>query len=152
VNNRESSILDTIDHIQKVQRFLGIVIADLLYRSHSHDGSKLLPPELDGYAGLSEAVKGLQYGTDEHRAAFAPFKAIITHHYEANDHHPEHFQDSDIRRMTLPQIVEMVCDWKAASTRNSESLLPSLDASFKRFGIDEQLAWIIRNTISEMGW
>jgi hypothetical protein len=147
-----SSILDTIDHIQKVQRYLGIMIAELIFRSHSHDASKLMPPELDGYAGLSDAVRGLQYGTDEYRAAFAPFKGIIKHHYEANDHHPEHFPDSDISKMNLLQIIEMIADWKAASTRNNSTLMDSLDVSFKRFGIDEQLAAIVRNTVEAVEW
>lgn len=151
MNNREASILDTIDHIREVQLCLAQMIDDLQNRSLAHDKSKLMPPELDGYAGLSDAVKGLKYGTDEYRAAFAPFNVIIKHHYGANDHHPEHFQ-AGINDMDLLQIVEMICDWKAASTRNSESLTPSLEANFKRFGIDEQLALIIRNTVTVLGW
>lgn len=151
MNSRESSILDTIDHIQKVQLYLAQMVDDLQNRAMAHDRSKLLPPELDGYAGLSDAVRGLTYGTDEYRAAFEPFKAIIKHHYLHNDHHPEHFQ-AGIADMDLIRILEMLADWKAASTRNSDTLAPSLEASFKRFGIDEQLALVIRNTIAVLGW
>lgn len=152
MNSREASLFDTIDHIQKVQWYLAQIIENLQSRALMHDKSKLMPPELDGYAGLADAVKGFPYGTDEYRAAFEPFKKIIRHHYDANDHHPEHFQDNDIRRMNLLQVVEMVTDWKAASTRRDDTLLKSLDVSFKRFGIDDQLAWIIRNTINDLEW
>lgn len=151
MTGREQHILDTIDHIQKVQLYLQQMIDDLQGRLLVHDRSKLMPPELDGYAGLKDAVAGLKYGTDEYRAAFAPFNVIIKHHYGANDHHPEHFQ-AGIADMDLLQFVEMICDWKAASTRTSDTLTPSLDASFKRFGIDEQLALIIRNTVTVLGW
>lgn len=151
MNSREQQLLDTIDHIQKVQLYLQQMIDDLQNRLLVHDRSKLLPPEIDGYAGLSDAVKGLKYGTDEYKAAFAPFNVIIKHHYGANDHHPEHFQ-AGIDDMDFLQIAEMIADWKAASTRNSETLTPSLEASFKRFNISEQLALIIRNTVTVLGW
>jgi len=151
MNSRESSILDTIDHIFKVQQYLTQLAMDLQSRAILHDHSKLVPPELDGYAGLTDAVRGLQYGTDEYRAAFEPFKAIIKVHYLHNDHHPEHFQ-AGIVDMSLSQIIEMLADWKAASTRNSTTLKDSLEVSIKRFGIDEQLAQIIRNTIDDLGW
>ncbi len=151
MNGRESHILDTIDHIQKVQTFLTQIIMDLQSRSVVHDQSKLLPPEMEGYAGLKDALAGLTYGTDEYRAAFGPFKTVINHHYLVNDHHPEHFQ-AGIDGMDLLQIAEMIADWKAASTRNSKMLVPSLEASFKRFNIGEQLALIIRNTVTVLGW
>lgn len=151
MNAREAHVLDTIDHIQKVQLYLQQIIDDLQKRLLVHDRSKLLPPEIDGYAGLKDAVNGLKYGTDEYRAAFEPFKSIIARHYAYNDHHPEHFNEG-IKEMSLLQIVEMLADWKAASTRNSTELAPSLLASFQRFGIDEQLAVVIRNTVEDLDW
>lgn len=154
MNDSILSILDTIEHIQMVQAYLGQIVEELHARAIVHDRSKLQEPELTGYQGLSEAVKGLQYGTDEYRAAFAPFKETIQRHYAKNDHHPEHFQDNEVRRMHLLQVIEMLADWKAGSMRNSESLLPSLDVSFKRFGIDanSHLAWLIRNTVLHLDW
>lgn len=151
MTGREAHILDTIDHIQRVQTLLSEIIVDLQARVVMHDRSKLLPPEMEGYAGLKDALNGLEYGTDEYCAALEPFKTIINHHYLQNDHHPEHFQ-AGIDDMDLLQIIEMVCDWKAASTRNSESLIPSLGASFERFGIGEQLGLIIHNTVTVLGW
>lgn len=151
MTSREAHALDAIDHIRKVQTYLMQLVIELHSRALLHDSSKLMPLELDGYAGLSDAVRGLKYGTEEYRAAFEPFKPIIQHHYEANDHHPEHFQGG-ISEMNLLQLVEMIADWKAASTRNSKTLAETLDASFKRFGIDDQLAAIIRNTVASLEW
>lgn len=145
------SLADTIAHIKAVQGFLSDIIAALDLRLSAHDESKLREPELSGYAGLSEALKGLAYGTPEHRAAFAPFKPIIKHHYLHNDHHPEHFQNG-INDMDLLQIIEMLADWKAASTRHSASLTETIGTTIERFGISEQFALIIRNTIDAMGW
>ncbi len=145
------STRDAIRHIGMVQCYLNELIKEWITRSSVHDLSKLNEPELSGYAGLSDAVKGLKYGTDEYRAAFAPFKAIINHHYEANDHHPEHFKNG-LAGMNLLQLVEMVCDWKAASLRTSSTLEDSLEASFQRFKIEPQLAAIIYNTIRELRW
>lgn len=151
MTSREATLLDTIDHIRKVQTYLMQLVIELHSRALLHDSSKLMPPELEGYAGLSDAVRGLKYGTEEYRAAFAPFKSIIQHHYEANDHHPEHFAGG-VSEMNLLQIVEMVADWKAASMRNSKTLTETLDASFQRFGIDAQLAAVIRNTATFLDW
>lgn len=147
------STLDSINHIKQVQFFMEQVIKGLIERARLHDASKLNEPEYSGYAGLSEALKGLQYGTDEYRAAFVPFRAIIQHHYQANDHHPEHFDKTDgVAQMNLLQLVEMFCDWKAASTRNGSSLLDSLDVSVQRFGVEPQLAKIFTNTARDLDW
>ncbi len=147
----EKSMLDTIHHFRLVQHYINTIVEHLLLRSELHDTSKLQEPELSGYAGLAEAVNGLKYGTEEHRAAFAPFKEVIAHHYAVNDHHPEYF-GGDVSQMNLLQLAEMLCDWKAASRRSDPSVLPSLGESLKRFNIEPQLASIIQNTVSTLDW
>lgn len=58
-----------------------------------------------------------------------------------------------INGMNLMQIVEMVCDWKAASERLADSdFAAGLEISRKRFGIDDQLFGIIQNTARAQGW
>lgn len=143
---------DTLRHIEAVQGNLQLVGTRLAIRSHNHDSSKLQEPELSGYAGLSDALAGLQYGTPEHRAAFAPYKEIIRHHYEHNSHHPEHYPARGIAGMSLLDIVEMFCDWKAANDRSGGDFAESIQISIKRFEIDEQLASILENTRVELGW
>jgi hypothetical protein len=143
---------DAIEHIEKVQFHLDRCATDLDARVILHDASKLEEPELSGYAGLAEAVKDLKYGTPEYRAAFQPFKAIIQHHYAANDHHPEHF-GAGVDGMNLLQIIEMLCDWKAASERfGGGDFAESLKVSVARFEIEPQLENILRNTAKYLGW
>lgn len=49
--------------------------------------------------------------------------------------------------MTLVDIVEMLCDWKAASLRqNDGNLLKSIETNAQRFGYDDQLRRIFVNT------
>lgn len=145
------STRDTLDHIAKVEGYLSL-IADLLrIRAATHDASKLEEPELSGYAGLSDALKGLTYSTPEHRAAFAPFKPIIKHHYEHNSHHPEHWPEG-VDNMSLLDVIEMTADWKAASERGNGDFTESIRVSVERFKIDAQLANILINTAIELGW
>lgn len=93
-------------------------------------------PELQKYA----------YGTPEFKTALGTIDAAIKHHYWLNDHHPEHFIDG-VNGMTLVQIVEMVCDWLAASGRSGTPLSMGLEINKARFHIDDQLALIIQNTV-----
>ena len=49
--------------------------------------------------------------------------------------------------MTLVDIVEMLCDWKAASLRHNDgNLLKSIEINANRFGYDDQLKQILINT------
>jgi hypothetical protein len=55
--------------------------------------------------------------------------------------------------MSLLDIVEMFCDWKAASERTKQgSIMQSLGVNQKRFGIDAQLLAIFENTVKELNW
>jgi hypothetical protein len=43
-------------------------------------------------------------------------KPAIQHHYKANSHHPE-FYDNGVEGMSLFDVLEMLLDWKAATER-----------------------------------
>jgi len=59
----------------------------------------------------------------------------------------EHF-DNGINGMNLVDVVEMVCDWIAASKRHADGdPLESLEVNKDRFNLDPQLYEIIKNTI-----
>ena len=146
-----ASQIDTLDHINKVRGNLESTVKNLRQRALDHDASKLEEPELSGYEGLSQALKGLTYGTPEHREAFAPYKEIIRHHYACNRHHPEHWH-LGVTDMSLLDIIEMLCDWKAAHDRNGGDFGHSIQVSASRFNISEQLHAILINTAKEMGW
>lgn len=71
----------------------------------------------------------------------------LEHHYANNRHHPEHHKDG-IRGMTLVDIVEMFCDWKAASMRhNNGDMLTSIEKNKERFKYSDELEQIFKNTM-----
>ncbi len=146
------STQDTLDHIAKVQARLQECISRLTIRAAHHDRSKLVEPEKSGYDKLTIALKDVVYGSDEYRAALAEAKPVIDHHYAVNSHHPEH-RENGIAGMSLLDIVEMLADWKAASERTRQgSIAASLAHNKERFGISDQLAAILENTVRELGW
>lgn len=143
---------DTRYHIEKVRDNLSDVLHNLTRRAVVHDATKLVEPELSGYQGLSDALRGLTYGTPEHKTAFAPFKEIIAHHYAHNRHHPEYWPNG-VADMSLLDIIEMLADWKAANDRNNGDFKHSLEVSIARFHLDDdRIGEILMNTAKEIGW
>jgi hypothetical protein len=58
-----------------------------------------------------------------------------------------------VNAMSLLDVVEMFCDWKAAGERHADgSIMRSIEINKKRFGITDQLASIFENTAKEMDW
>lgn len=146
------STADTKEHIGKVQELVKIVTSELTVRAVRHDMSKLVEPEKSGFDMLTLKLSSLVYGSDEYKAALEEGKPTIAHHYAVNTHHPEHYENG-IAGMSLLDIIEMVCDWKAASERTKQgSIAQSLIHNKERFGISDQLAAIIENTVRELGW
>lgn len=176
------STQETLAHIRRVQTLLGDVMANLTARAIAHDASKLEEPEKSGFDEVTGALRGLTYGSPEYKEQLSRLQPILSHHYSVNSHHPEHYgvmecdlcfttvpKDhngqcpqcrnggfsirSNVAGMTLLDIVEMLCDWKAATERHSDgSITKSIQINKKRFQISDQLASILENTRKEMGW
>lgn len=137
---------DYIQHIQWLMEGMAWVQGQLMLRMLSHDRTKIGESELDAYAEIVPGFKNLQYGTEEHKAHGKRLGPAWKHHTEHNRHHPEHFE-SGISDMTLIDLVEMVCDWRAASMRGGYfDWERSLDQAKKNHGIDQQLFEILGNT------
>lgn len=146
------STADTLEHIGKVQARIKTVTNELTIRAERHDMSKLAEPEKSGYDRLVVDLKDIVYGTPAYQQALADAKPVIDHHYQANSHHPEHYANG-IADMSLLDVIEMLCDWKAASERTKQgSIAASLAHNKQRFGISDQLASILENTVKELGW
>ena len=144
-----------LDHIRRVRTLLNAIAHDLIQRGLEHDHSKLQEPERSGFKQMAEELKlaETEYGSDEYRAILKKYQPIIQHHYDANDHHPEHFTGG-IEEMDLVQLIEMLCDWKAASERmaGGGNMYRSIDINRERFGISDQLTQILLNTVATYGW
>jgi len=143
---------DTLVHINRVRELLGIVREDLSDRALVHDASKLQSPEKEAFDVLTPKLKGMTYGSAEYRACLRDLKPALDHHYAHNSHHPE-FYEKGVDGMTLLDVVEMFCDWKAATERHADgSLERSIQQNKERFKMDPQLVSIFENTRKALGW
>ena len=139
--------LKAMQHIEKVRNYLNMVAKDFLDRGEKHDQSKLIPPE-DKYLDYhSQNVDKVKYGTKQYYDFINTMKDGATAHYKHNSHHPEHYKNG-INGMNLFDLLEMVCDWKvASSTYANGNIKRSLEINRKRHNIDKQLFNILCNTV-----
>jgi hypothetical protein len=145
---------ETEKHIERVQTLCEDVVAAILTQSEFHDQSKLESPEKEIFDEVTPKLKGMTYGSDEYKEALASMGPALQHHYAENSHHPEHDGSaSGLGSMTLVDVVEMLCDWKAATERHADgSLAKSLRINPGRFGISDEMSAVLVNTAISMGW
>lgn len=138
---------ETMVHIQQVQKAVNKLSMLAIERGRVHDRSKLEAPEVEYFAKYTDELKDLTYNSKEYKECLEKMKPAIDHHYATNRHHPEHFPDG-VAGMSIVDILEMISDWWASAKRqNNGNLRISLEESCKRFGIEPQLASIIKNTL-----
>jgi len=143
---KDNSQLKTMRHIETVRNYLNAVIFNLLHRQVHHDQSKLQPPELEIFDEYTRKLRGMTYGSNEYKQCMKEMKPAIDHHNENNRHHSEHFKHG-ILGMTLVDLIEMLCDWKAASLRHDDgNIFKSIEINKKRFGYSDELKEILENT------
>lgn len=146
------STLDTLKHSRRVDQLLLQTIAALQDRVTRHDLSKMEPPEKAVFDRLTPLLKDSTYGSERYRASLAEMGECLVHHYGANRHHPEHYENG-IGGMTLVDLIEMLADWKAATERHDNgSLARSLPLQAERFAISPQMMEILTNTAVHFGW
>lgn len=110
---------ETRKHIARVNELLHLVVKLLLDRGDVHDASKLADPEVETFAKVTERLSGLTFGSQEYDDCLLEMKPALDHHYAKNRHHPQHFPNG-VTGMTLIDVVEMLCDWKASSERQHD--------------------------------
>jgi len=173
---------ETRAHIARVGELLDLVRDRLRARGIVHDESKLGPVEKPIFDRVAGKLKGLTYGSDEYKSSLKELGPALEHHYANNSHHPEHYQkqvciicfaeysanfvgycdrcangtftkEPNIAGMSLLDLIEMLCDWKAAGERHADgSMARSLEVNRDRFKIEPQLQSILENTARELGW
>jgi len=140
----------TQKHIARVQELVGEVVANLSHRAEVHDQSKLQSPEVEIFEEFTPKLAGSTYGSEEYEAFRLAMKPGLDHHYANNSHHPEYYEQG-IKGMSLLDLTEMLCDWKAATERHNDgNILRSLEINQKRFGYSDELKQILMNTVKEM--
>ncbi|HYE12200.1 MAG TPA: DUF5662 family protein [Patescibacteria group bacterium] len=139
-------IKETKQHVVKVATCIDKVIEELMIRRAFHDSSKMQEPELAIFTEFTPKLKNSTYGSDEYKGFLKEMGVALQHHYENNPHHPEHFENG-IKGMTLVDIVEMFCDWKAATLRHDNGdIYKSIEFNKNRFGYSDDLEQIFINT------
>lgn len=134
-------------HKLLIAKYLNPIASDIIKRSTTHDDSKLYGVEKELFLELDIVDENTQYGEDYYKKLRDKNVAVaIANHYMSNDHHPEHHSDG-IEDMDLVQLLEMLVDWKVGGlTLVSGDIFDSIEKNISRFGIDDQLASILRNT------
>lgn len=151
---------DTWAHIARVRRFMVQAMDNLQDRADRHDKSKLEPPEVAAFDIATPKLAGMEYGSDAYKQSLADLGPALAHHFEHNDHHPEHYENG-VAGMSAMALIEMVCDWRAASERvkqradGDEYLRRSFEEGLafnqRRFGYGDEVASILLNTARELG-
>ena len=152
VSNAHSydSAKDTLLHIKRVNELLLLFAKELMDRAICHDNSKLYDPEKPLFDKMTPLLKGLTYGSEEYKKSLAELKPALDHHYSHNSHHPEYYKDG-INDCNLFDLVEMLCDWKAASERHADgNIFQSIQINKTRFAMADQLAKIFENTVNKL--
>ena len=138
---------ETWKHIYQVEELVEEMAHQLGRRAHSHDNSKLSSPELEVFVEYTPKLKNSTYGSDEYKQFLKEMGKALDHHYANNRHHPEHFPNG-IKDMNLIDLIEMICDWKAATLRHADGdIHKSLEINQKRFGYSDELKQIFKNTV-----
>lgn len=143
---------DTMNHQNRVDDLIGKFVAELNFRGMSHDASKLREPEKSAFDMYTPVLALLVYGSEEYQKSLEQLAPALKHHYEGNPHHPE-CHPRGINGMTLIDLIEMFCDWKAATERhNTGNFQKSIEYNKGRFQMSDQLAEIFENTRKALGW
>jgi hypothetical protein len=138
--------VETQKHIEAVRKYIRFMIDKIDMRGVKHDASKLESPEVEVFAEYTPKLNNTTFGSEEYYQNLDHMKSALDHHYASNRHHPEHFVNG-INDMTLIDILEMFCDWKASTLRHNDgNLLKSIETNAERFHMDGQLKQILINT------
>lgn len=148
------ALLETLEHNITVQKNLGKLSSSLEARSTTHDASKLSLDEFEGFVGVKLIARKFPYGSKQYEESLKDNKAIELH-FSRNPHHPEHYPNG-MADMSLLDIIEMVCDWKATNEvrlrkqATEISWEDSLGVQRKRFDLTDSQMWLIRLIAKEI--
>ena len=138
---------ETRKHIWQVQSLMLYIATELIKRALNHDLSKLEEPEKQLFERYTSKLRETEYGSKKYYEYLEKLKPALEHHYKNNSHHPEYYENG-IEGMSLLDLIEMLCDWQAATKRHKDGdILKSIDLNQKRFGYSDELKKILMNTV-----
>lgn len=180
MNTKYDSTIETQNHIGEVRGRLARVIASLANRALVHDASKLVEPEKAVFDEFTPKLRDITYGSTEYHDTLRKMHPAIEHHNRHNRHHPEFHCPLEcilcfaaipdnatkcpkcgngefgrpgptLARMNLIDLLEMLCDWKAATLRHADGdVRRSIEYNQGRFAYGDELKQILLNTLDEI--
>ena len=145
-------LCDILNHVKDVQLYLEEIISELKKRGIIHDKSKFSDPEFSAFVNNVDKFKQVNYGSEEYNKLIEATKMAVDHHHKNNRHHTSYHKNG-IMDMNLIDLIELICDWKAASVRSPNlTFHDSLDIAMKKYNIPPDIEKILRNTINHLGW
>ncbi len=150
---------DTRKHQQWVAEDMMKCAKKLLDGAMVHDASKFSEIERKAYVEpvWELNTKEVPYGSDEYKRLTKQMGEGWEHHKFMNRHHPENvaltlpeFAHDIFGGMDLFDLMEMLCDWRAASKRRGNSPWLPIQGFVDKHGLSHQLRCILQNTLGRM--
>jgi len=151
---------DTRKHQQWVAEQLIACAKRLLDRAVVHDASKFSEVERTAYVEpvWEMNTRKVEYGSEEYKRLTAQMGEGWEHHKAHNTHHPEfvelnqpEFLHDPFAGIDLFDLLEMLCDWTAASKRRGNHPSVPIERFKEKMDLGNQLECILRNTLGLMG-
>ena len=132
-----------------VQDKLSTVARELISRGRTHDNSALGSPEIEVYHRFFSEYRKYKIGDPRKDEVFAQMAEAIGHHFQYNDHHPEHFENG-INDMDLIQLMQFTADIMSWSEQEQVDIFEILPMIRDKCGMVDQVYNLICNTITEI--
>ena len=122
---------------------------ELYHRGMNHDRSKLEEPEKCYFDIWTPRIKEASLGTPKYEEFLKQLSPALKHHYQVNDHHPEHYTNG-INGMHILSLSEMLCDWTATCDRHDDgNIYNSIEILSKKFKYEEPMKKVLSNTCEQ---
>ena len=165
-----------IAHRAHLASTMGQIRAMIDRRIDEHDLSKLNDDEFAGFARINRVAREHKFGSPEYAEAMQREKPTLDLHFSRNRHHAErpglmglkaeearglpddatYWEARNAANMTWLDIVEMVCDWRAAQLGygdNGRTWAENVEKNleFKGKYLTPAQTWLARSVAASLG-
>ena len=140
---------ELVKHVQLVEFYIRQLACEAMRRGKKHDESKWSEEEYTLFEKYTPKLKNCTYGSDEYKQYLKELTPALDHHYQINRHHPEHHMGyhPGIAGMNLIDIMEMLCDWLAATERHGDGdIFKSIELNQIRFHYSDDIKNVFERT------
>lgn len=165
-----------LQHTAHLRATLGRIVALIQHRADTHDLSKLNNDEFEGFARINRVAREQKFGSPEYIESMRQEKPTLDLHFSRNRHHAErprlmgeaaetarglpddstYWQAHGEAEMTWLDIVEMVCDWRAAQLGygdNGRTWAENVELNLTHKGkyLSDHQQWLVRSVAASIG-